>query len=461
MYSKKKIACLVACGSSVIIASVANAADPARLGKDLTSNGATVAANKDGTIPAFDGSSAQLPGYTYGKFRGDYFKYKDEKPLYVINASNVDKYADKLAPAQIKMLKEMKGYSMPVYPTHRTCLAPQVTQENTKKNAKDAKIAANGWGIEGVTLPGVPFPQPTKGIEAVWNHLLRYQGAAQEYPANRTYISPPPGSTRSVDILYNLVQFWPGGKPGENAPGADSLFQGLQYGFIEPASLSGQSVIQRFYLNKPTESYYYFTGQRRVRRLPSYDYDSPYIGYENQMAVDQTNVFYGAPDRFNWKLIGKKEMIVPYNSFGTYDFRKQFKDILSQPNMVKPEATRYELHRVWVVEGTVKQGMRHTNPKRTLYLDEDSWVAVGGEDYDAQNQLWKWKETTPVPAWELGGACIIPQVVMYDFNSGRMLFDGYPSNGKDFRWFMDLSKDKPEHKENYYTSENLQRISDR
>jgi hypothetical protein len=462
MSLKIRIAVLIACGTSALAASAAHAADAGQLGKELTATGAVAAGNKDGSIPAYDGAGAQLPGYSYGKFRGDYFKYKGEKPLYVIDASNVDKYAEHLAPGQVKLLKELKGYAMPVYPTHRSCVMPEIVQANTRKNVHEARIGANGWTLEGAVLPGVPFPTPTKGIEAVWNHLLRYQGAAQEYPVARAWVSPAPGNERGVTNVYNLWQFWPNGNKGENKPGANALFQGLYYGYIEPASLSGQAAVQRFYLDKPTETFYYFTGQRRVRRLPSYDYDAPQLGFENQYAVDQTNILYGAPDRFDWKLVGKKEMLVPYNAFGMYDFRKSMKEAFPQPNIINADFRRYELHRVWIVEGTVKQGVRHVNPKRVLYLDEDSWVAVGGEDYDAQNHIWKWKESSPAPAWELDGACVIPQIAMYDFSSGRLLVDAIPfSAGKDFRWYSSIAGSVPQLKETFYTSENLQRISDR
>lgn len=440
----------------------AMAADPTPLGKQLTPLGGEMAASKDGRIPAYEPANAELPGYSFGKLRGDFFKFKSEQPLFVISAANVDQYASNLAPAQVQMLKTLKGYTMPVYPTHRSCQVPDFVQANTRKNASQAKIAANGWAMEGASLPGVPFPTPTKGIEAVWNHLTRYMGVAEEFQSVRTYISPSPGSDRAVDIVYNLWQMQPNSVPGDHTPAAGALFQGLYYGFVQPSSLSGQGVIQRFYFDKPTESYYYFTGQRRVRRLPTYDYDAPEIGYENMYNVDQTTIFYGAPDRFDWKIVGKKEMYVPYNEFGLYDFKKGMKDVLQTPNIFKAEVRRYELHRVWVIEGTVKQGIRHVNPKRTLYLDEDSWVATGGEDYDAQGQVWKWKESSPIPAWELGGACVIPETFMFDFTNNRMVADSIPFGAnKDIRFYMSDKGELPQLKDGYYTSESLQRMSDR
>ena len=440
----------------------AMAGDPAPLGKALTPAGGESAASKDGRIPAYEPSGSQLPGYAYGKLRGEFFKYKDDKPLFVIDASNVDQYAANLAPGQVRVIKQIKGFSMPVYPTRRTCSAPDFAQANTRKNASQARIGADGWSLEGASLPGVPFPMPTRGIEAVWNHLTRYMGLPEEFPVVRTWISPKPGSERGVEVVYNLWQMQPNSNKGENKPSTDALFQGLYFGYIEPSSLGGQGAIQRFYFDKPTESYYYFTGQRRVRRLPTYDYDAPNIGYENMYNIDQTTIFYGAPDRFDWKIVDKKEMYVPYNEFGMYNFKRSMSDALSAPNVLKSEVRRYELHRVWVIEGTVKQGIRHVNPKRTLYLDEDSWVAVGGEDFDAQGQIWKWKESSPIPAWELGGACVIPQTMMYDLTNNRLVADSLSfSAGKDIRFYGTQSPEIAQLKDTFYTSESLQRISDR
>jgi hypothetical protein len=50
---------------------------------------------------------------------------------------------------------------------------------------------------------------------------------------------------------------------------------------------------------------------------------------------------------------------------------------------------RYELHRVWQVEATLKKGQKHIYGKRTFYLDEDSWAVVHEDAYDGQGQLWR------------------------------------------------------------------------
>jgi hypothetical protein len=428
---------------------------------ELTAAGAEKAGNKAGDIPAFDGSQQPLPGWSYGKFRGDFWKHKGEKPLFVIDASNVAKYESKLSAGQVALLKTVKGYTMPVYPSHRECGLPEFVNQNTKATAGKSKIGEDGWSLEQAVLPSVPFVAPKSGIEAMWNFLQRYQGVAVDLPAVYTYVSPAAGSTEGILVGAYQLNFFPWAQKGANSTKSDGGLQGaVNYGYTVPAALAGQAVNQRFYYDKDSESFYYFTGQRRVRRLPSYAYDAPLIGFENQYPVDQSFVFFGNPDRFDWKLVGKKEMYVPYNNFAAADFTKPTYDNL-KPNFVSPEFRRYELHRVWELVGTVKAGVRHSAPKKTLYLDEDTWTAVVGDDYDAQGKLWRSKESGARPAWEIGACTAIVQQNFYDLISGRYVADGVQTGtGKDFRSFSEVSAD-PRLKSSFFTAESLRANSER
>ena len=210
--------------------------------QERTPVGAEKAGNAAGTIPAFGGSEAPLPGWSFGKYRGDYWAHKDEKPLFVIDASNVDKYADRLIPGQVQLLKTVKGYSMPVYPSHRSCAMPDYVVENTKANEGKAKIAANGWALEEAVLPSVPFPAPKSGIEAVWNMLMRFQGVAVDLPMNLTYVSPAPGSDKGILIKAQQVFYWPWAAKGHASPKSEGTMQaGVYYAYREPAALAGPS----------------------------------------------------------------------------------------------------------------------------------------------------------------------------------------------------------------------------
>ena len=68
-------------------------------------------------------------------------------------------------------------------------------------------------------------------------------------------------------------------------------------------------------------------------------------------------------------------------------------------NHYNPDDMRWELQRVWVVDATLKPGQRHQAPKGRYYCDEDTWICVLGDRWDASGQLWKtlWTQTMVAP----------------------------------------------------------------
>jgi hypothetical protein len=450
-------------GSSVTVAAWSvTAADVDKLGKELLPTGGERAGNKDGTIPAFEGENKPLSGWTWGKLREDYYSHKDEKPVFEINASNVDKYADKLSEGQIAMLKQLNGYTLPVYPSHRNCTVPEFVEKNTKETAlKSAISKKDGWSLETAILPSVPFPFASSGIEMVWNWLTRYQGVGMEWTRGGwTLLSPRPGSNSPIYGEYMQIMYYPWANTGQHTPQEYSgLDTAWYYAYMTPASLAGQALVQRYYFSQPTDSFYYFTGQRRVRRLPAYAYDAPLIGWENQYPADTSFGFIGNPDRFEWKIVGKKEMYIPYNDYRVQRFNYQIKDAM-QAQYVNPELRRYELHRVWQVEGTLKAGVRHATPKKVLYIDEDSWLIGIVDEWDGQGKLWRSKENFSAVQWEIG-ACAVNAETYNDLIGGRYIFDqSVIQTGGDLKWYPPGTRD-PRLTDAYYTSENLGAISER
>lgn len=448
--------------SLAVAASAALAATPQdaeRLGTELTPLGGEKAANKDNTIPAWQDGGALNPGWAQGKPRASFFKYKDDKPLYTIDASNVDKYADKLSEGQRALAKTLKNYRIEVYPSRRHCSAPDFVQDNTKKNIAAAKLGSDGWSLAEALVPGIPFPVPASGVEVLWNAKMKYAGVGITFPSLWTMLSPRASGGDWIEARSTQSYQYPwGGKGTHKLSDLPPIEYNTYFAYTSPTALAGQALVVTMYTNKTGDTFYYFPGQRRVRRMPSYSYDAPQIGFENQYTMDEPRVFNGPPDRFDWKLVGKKEMYVAYNAFGMYDPAADRRKVVT-PDGVESKATRYELHRVWIIEATVKDGVRHVAPKRRFYVDEDSWALMSAEDYDAQGKLWKVRESFLIPVAETG-TCDNPAFVQYDLVSGRVIYDqGSLGTGQDMAWATEAND--PKYRDDFYTPDNLRAISDR
>jgi Protein of unknown function (DUF1329) len=417
----------------------------------------------ESTVPANEGANVPLPGYSYGKVREEFWKYKDEKPVVIITSANLQQYADKLSPGELDMFKNKPGYEMRIYPTHRSCVIPDWVKANSKENAGFAKLDATGNYLVTAKLPGAPFPEPKTGAEAMWNYLVHYRGVGYIYPRVVTAASPAPGNTTWIEPVEEpWTMYYPWGKKGQTTPDQvnDKYFY-IYYGYTEPTAFAGQGANQLYHFSAQiVETYYYFPGQRRVRRLPAYNYDTPQIGFENNYTQDDIYMFYGAIDRYDWKIVGHKDLYVPYNSFGMYRFDVPYHNVMKD-DVINPANRRYELHTVLQVEGTIKSGSRNISEKRVLYLDEDSWNATSGEDYDGQGKLWKVREGFMLPVWELGSACDSPSMVNYNLSNGRYVHDGgITGQGKDIQWFTEPGNNVI-FTDDYYSSEALRGRSER
>jgi hypothetical protein len=307
----------------------------------------------------------------------------------------------------------------------------------------------------------VPVPLPDNGAQAMWNFLVRYQGVGVDLPASTTMVSPRSAGSHWVTLTAPQHFYYPWGGKGSTSPAdVGNVLGGVHFKMTAPAAQAGQALMSRmFFDNRDLDSYWYFPGQRRVRRLPTYAYDAPQMGYENQYTIDQTQMFTGNLDRFDWKLVGRRNVYVPYNTFRLTDSGGKVADVFKDGFVAAPYR-RYELHRTWVVEASVKAGVRHTMPRRTFYIDEDSWLIVVAEDYDALGNLWKVREASLFPAWELEGACVSSMFVQYDVQQDRYLADFVlTGTGKEARWYLT----SPDHRFqlDFFTVDNLRALSER
>ena len=373
---------------SALVAAV-SPEEAARLEKDLTPLGAQRAGNAAGTIPAWTGGATEAPaGYTPGMHHPDPFAA--DQILYTVTKDNLAQYKDQLTAGHIALLQLYPDYKLPVYPSRRSAAYPQSIYDATRKIATTADLGANANGVLGAVM-GIPFPIPTKPEEVMWNHLLRFRGNS----ATR-YISQA-APARGGD--YTIVRFeeeflFPYVQEGKTPETLDNIVYYFKQAVVAPARLAGSILLVHETLDQvkePRNAWIYNTGQRRVRRAPNVAYDGPGTASDGLRTSDQLDMFNGALDRYDWKLLGKREMIVPYNSYRIHSDKVKYKDILT-PLHINQDLTRYELHRVWVVEGNVKQGTSHIYPRRTFYIDEDSWQILAVDQYDARGQLWRLSE---------------------------------------------------------------------
>jgi hypothetical protein len=385
---------LVATLSLVLIAAVAaftavSAQQGGSLPANLTPLGGEKAGNAAGTIPAWDGGITKPPaGYTPGRHYVDPFAA--DKPLFTITQQNAGQYAAQLSEGHKAMLKLYPTFKMIVYPSRRSASVPQRIYDATARNASTAKLVNNGNGVEGA-LAGPPFPMPKTGVEVIWNHLLRYRGEimgrwlTQAAPTRGGQFTAVTFEEESM-VVYAL--------PTTTPATLNNRLVYFKQTVTGPARLAGGILLVHETLDqvkKPRDAWLYNPGQRRVRRAPQVAYDNPGTAADNMRTTDQLDLFNGAPDRYDWKLVGKREVYVPYNSYRLQDPKLKNKDLIT-PLHINPDYLRYELHRVWVVEATLRPGERHIYKKRVFYIDEDSWSALIVDQYDNRDQLWRVSE---------------------------------------------------------------------
>ncbi|MDE0309129.1 MAG: DUF1329 domain-containing protein [Acidiferrobacterales bacterium] len=368
-----------------------------RLGQDLTPLGAERAGNADETIPEWTGGIVAPPeGYQVGEHHRDPFP--DDEILFVIDSNNIEEYREYLSAGHQAMLETYPSFHINVYPTRRSASVPQRIYDATRSTAATATLEDDGNGV-GNAVIGIPFPIPENGLEVIWNHLLRYRGETVSCMLGQAAVTTGGDYTIvktqvEAELRYSL--------PEMTVADLNNIMIYTKHKVVAPTRLAGGILLVHETMNQviePRKAWAYNPGQRRVRRAPNVGYDNPGSTSDGLRTSDQFDMFNGATDRYNWTLIGKRELYVPYNSYRLHSDQLKFTDILTQLH-VNPEHLRYELHRVWVVEATLKEGASHVYKRRTFYIDEDSWQVLLSDIYDTRDQLWRVSEAHVINYYE-------------------------------------------------------------
>lgn len=353
-----------------------------RLGRELTPVGAERAGNADGSIPAWSGGLPQAAlepdGSHADPFAGD-------RPLFTIDAANAAQFGDRLSAGHRALLASHPGsFRMHVYPTRRSAALPPDVLAEIAKQAPQART--DGDRLLDVGRSAVPFPIPADGLQAMWNHTLRWRGGSVRRVITWFPVTAS-GSWRKVRLISALA-FDQHGYMAEPRP--NRLFNLLDLN-LDPPLIEGAMKLVWEPVDPVAQSrasWRYVPLARRVQRIPSLAYDDIDPSTNGLRTDDQYDGWNGAPDRYDWKLVGKRELYIGYNAYRLGAKTLAYADIL-QRGHVDPQLLRYELHRVWVVEATLRAGAKHLYPRRVFYLDEDSWQVALEEAYDAAGRLWR------------------------------------------------------------------------
>jgi hypothetical protein len=420
MYRKFGILLLAACASQAH--AQVDDAQAVRLGQDLTPLGAERAANAAGTIPAWTGGVQAPAGYEPGMHHLD--PYAADPVLYKVDQSNVAEYAALLPEGLRALVERHSDFYLRVFPSRRSAANPQRIYDATRLNAVNAELIANGNGIRGASA-GIPFPIPKDGMEVIWNHVLHYKGDQTHFVNNQavvingspTYIK----RDRHIYYVYN--------REGMTQADLDNTSLYYKYRVTAPAKLSGTALVVQDPLDQVLavrKAWRYSPADRRVRRLPSLAYDSLQPDTSGLATADVVDSFNGAPDRYEWQLVGKREMLVPYNSYAVHQKGIPYEKIVG-PKTLNPELLRYELHRVWVVDATLRKGFNHPYDKRRFYIDEDSWSILAVDLFDEKGALIGLQESHPISYYDVPMFNSTVET-LYHLKDGNYFVDGLDNN---------------------------------
>lgn len=431
MYRKLGILLLAACASQA--QAKVDEAQAARLGQDLTPLGAERAANAAGTIPAWTGGVQAPDSYTVGMHHPD--PYAADPVLYRVDSSNVAEYAALLPEGLRALIERNPDFHLRVFPSRRSASAPQRIYDETRANAVSAELIANGNGIKGAAS-GIPFPIPQDGMEVIWNHVVHYKGEQTHMINSQAVVINGRANLikrdRHVYYVYN--------REGMDQAQLDNTLLYYKYRVTAPAKLSGTSLVVQDPMDQVLairKAWRYSSSDRRVRRLPSLAYDSLQPDTSGLATADVVDSFNGAPDRYEWKLVGKREMLVPYNSYAVHQKGIPYDSIVGARTL-NPELLRYEQHRVWIVEATLRKGFSHPYDKRRFYIDEDSWQILAVDLFDENSELIGLQESHPISYYEVPMFASTLET-LYHLKDGNYFVDGLDNNEPMYDFDVRLS----------------------
>ncbi len=397
------------------------------LGATLTPLGAEVAGNADTSIPAWtadrlvdsNGTSSSRIEVTMPE------AFFADQPLFSITSENYQNHADKLSEGQKALLSSYRDtFTIPVYPSHRNGQYSKWTEVQTRWNATHTNLIGDSDGLSEYS-GGVPFPIPHDGEEVMWNAKLNHPVKSLDILFDEVAVFSNGVNTRHRRHVLFETPFaytdYPVGTTMDKIGPKVGLFL---IDTISPIREKGKKIlVQELFDGRgySRNAWMYMPGVNRVRRLPEAGFDMP-DGPGGLKTADDNLGFNGSMKRYRWQLIGKKEVYIPYHNNRFDTPMLQYTELLT-PLHISPDFMRFELHRVWVVEASLKSGHRHLYAKRRFYIDEDSWLVMLIDTYDNRGELWRVGIQNTVYDSHVKGY-IVRNLIMHDLQTKAYVVSG-------------------------------------
>jgi len=394
------------------------ASQAARLGSDLTPMGSERAGS--GNVPAWSGGLSSVPSnVTYDAGSGKQLPdpFASDQIQYTVTPGNMAQYSDQLTTGYQALLSTYPSYKMNVYQGRRTCAFPDAVNAATRNNAEVGSLVGGGNGVGGA-INGFPFPIPSSGLEIVWNHTLRYR----DFKITRQTANAAVTRSGDYDLIISqqdVILRWSDPRM-EKAEDLDNISIYFIANTVAPARAAGSVILVHETLDRsidPRKAWQYSPGTRRVRRAPNISYDNPGTNSDGLSTSDSFDGYNGAPDRYDWTVVGKSAKLVAENSYASIN--APYTDLI-QPLHLNQDLLRYELRRVWTIEANLKPATRHVYGRRVMHMNEDSWTLMSAENYDGRGELWRVQEEHGIQRYQVP-LCNKAAEIVYDLQAGRYL----------------------------------------
>ena len=364
----------------------------------LTTVGAERSGNAEGTIPTWEGGITKPPGpYSTGDWHPDPFP--NDQILFTINSENVEKFSDKLTAGHRAMMAKYPSYHLNIYPTRRSASFPASVLEHTIKYSGKAQIVDGGAGVTGI-IQGIPFPHPENGEQTIWNARLNYKAGG--YRGYYTQVVTTSNGEYEFSVWGHEIEY-PYSDDKTTLENFDNVKVRGLLRTLRPAKNAGNMFVYHRFLNShgiERRGWSYNAGKRRVKRSTNDPRDIPMGRSAGIHIWDQNNMWQGPITDFNWTLLGKQELYVPYNAYRLHGGDTAV-DTIIQPGHINQDLSRYELHRMWVVEANLKEGRTHRYKRRRYFIDEDSWRILAAEHYDENGEVDRFSESHTINYYEV------------------------------------------------------------